>query len=154
MQERIIEILVYLLTELQQERNRKDKVDLSRELFLQGYTEAEVNLAFSWIFRHLGKPSADQIDGAISFDEDLEELPEMDRLAISPEAYGYLLQLLHLGIIREDDMDMFIERAIAYGKDDINVDDLKSIVATILFGIDNRSSFNGYTFYDGNIPVQ
>ena len=49
---------------------------------------------------------------------------------------------------------MFIERAIAYGKDDISVDDLKSIVATILFGLDNRSSFNGYPFFQGDTTIQ
>ena len=31
MQERIIEIIVYLLSELQQERNKKDQVDLMLE---------------------------------------------------------------------------------------------------------------------------
>ena len=49
---------------------------------------------------------------------------------------------------------MFIERAVAYGKDDISVDDLKSIIATILFGMDNLSSFNGYPFYQGDIQIQ
>jgi hypothetical protein len=49
---------------------------------------------------------------------------------------------------------MFIERAVAFGKDDIGVDDLKSIVASILFGLDNRSSFNGYPSYQGDTIFQ
>ena len=64
------------------------------------------------------------------------------------------MQLIQLGVIKENDIEMFIERAIAYGKDDISVDDLKSIVATILFGLDNRSSFNGYPFFQGDTTIQ
>ena len=39
-------------------------------------------------------------------------------------------------------------------KDDLNVDDLKSIVASILFDLDNRSTFDGYTFYGGDMTIQ
>ncbi len=72
----------------------------------------------------------------------------------APDAYGFLLQLIQLGVIKENDIEMFIERAIAYGKDDISVDDLKSIISTILFGLDNRSSFNGYPFFQGDTTIQ
>jgi uncharacterized protein Smg (DUF494 family) len=154
MQERIIEIIVYLLNELQQVRAQKDKIDLTRDLIVKGYTEGEVNIAFSWIFNHLKNPPQERTDTDIEYTDHLEDYPEFDRLVISPDAYGFLLQLIQLGVIKENDIEMFIERAMAFGKDDLSVDDLKSIVATILFGLDNRSSFNGYPFYQGDIPLQ
>ncbi len=154
MQERILEIIVYLLNELQQERKEIDKIDLTRDLLVKGYTEGEVNLAFSWIFNHLKSPSQDRIDSDIDYTDQFEDYPEFERLIISPDAYGFLLQLIQLGVIKENDIEMFIERAIAYGKDDISVEDLKSIVATILFGLDNRSSFNGYPFFQGDTTIQ
>jgi uncharacterized protein Smg (DUF494 family) len=143
MQERILEIIVYLLNELQQERKGIDKIDLTRDLLVKGYTEGEVNLAFSWIFNHLKSPSQDRIDSDIDYTEQFEDYPEFERLIISPDAYGFLLQLIQLGVIKEN-----------YGKDDISVEDLKSIVATILFGLDNRSSFNGYPFFQGDTTIQ
>lgn len=154
MQERIIEIIVYLLNELQQELQGRDKIDLTRELLIKGYTDGEINLAFSWIFKHLKNPSLDRLDMDINYTEQLEDYPEFDRLVISPDAYGFLLQLIQLGVIKESDIEMFVERAVAFGKDDISVDDLKSIVATILFGMDNRSSFNGYPSFQGDITIQ
>jgi Smg protein len=154
MQERILEIIVYLLNELQQERKGLDKIDLTRDLLVNGYTEGEVNLAFSWIFNHLKSTPQNRIDSDIDYTDQFEDYPEFERLIISPDAYGFLLKLIQLGVIKENDIEMFIERAIAYGKDDISVDDLKSIVATILFGLDNRSSFNGYPFFQGDTTIQ
>lgn len=154
MQERIIEIIVYLLNELQQECQGCDQSDLTRELLIKGYTDGEINLAFSWIFKHLKSPPLDRLNMDIDYTEQLEDYPEFDRLVISPDAYGFLLQLIQLGVIKESDIEMFIERAVAYGKDDIGVDELKSIVATIIFGMDNRSSFNGYPSFQGDITIQ
>jgi len=154
MQERILEIIVYLLNELQQGRIGKDKIDLTREMLVKGYTDVEVNLAFSWIFNYLKNPPTDHGRAHPEYTEHLEDYPEFERLVISPDAYGYLLQLIQLGIIKDSDVEMFIERAVAYGKDDIGVDDLKSIIAAIIFGMESRSSFNGYPFYQGDIPIQ
>jgi uncharacterized protein Smg (DUF494 family) len=153
MQERIIEVIVYLLTEMQQERSRKDKVDLTHVLLLKGYTEVEINLGFSWIFNHLKNPP---LDSSLPFDksDDTEDFDDLDELVIAPDAYGYLLQLLNLGVVRENDMQIIVERALAFGKEDINLDDLKSIVAGIIFGHDEGYPLSGYTPFDGNSPVQ
>ncbi len=154
MQERIVEIIVYLLSALQQERRRKDKVDLTRTLQLKGYTEIEVNLAFSWIFKHLHTSPSEVVRFTDGEENELEEMADLENLVISPDAYGYLIQLLHLGVMRDHDMETFIERALAYGKDDISVDDLKSIVASIIFNADNASMFGGYQLYGGDVPIQ
>jgi uncharacterized protein Smg (DUF494 family) len=154
MQERIVEIIVYLLSELQQERRRKDKVDLTRSLHLKGYTEIEINLAFAWIFKHLRKPPLESAMRGSGEEQDYDEMADLESLIISPDAYGYLIQLLHLGIMKDRDMETFIERALAYGKDDISVDDLKSIVASIIFDTDTAYMFGGYTLYDGDVPLQ
>ena len=154
MQERIIEILVYLLSELYRDRAYKSKVNLTSALILKGYTDTEINLAFAWIFNHLRRPLTGNGDRIQSFTEDMDNYPDADQLIISPEAYGYLLHLLDLGIIKDNDVEMFVERALVYGKNAINVDDLKSIVATIIFGMENRSSFNGYPLYQDDLPIQ
>jgi uncharacterized protein Smg (DUF494 family) len=153
MQERIIEAIVYLLTEMQQERSRKDKINLTHALLLKGYTEVEINLAFSWIFNHLQNPPHESILPSENQD-DLDQLDDLDELVIAPDAYGYLLQLLNLGVVRENDMQIIIERALAYGKDDINLDDLKSIVASIIFGLDEGYPLSGYAPSNGNSPIQ
>jgi uncharacterized protein Smg (DUF494 family) len=123
-------------------------------LQLKGYTDVEINLAFSWIFKHLQKPTVHRLNNRYNPDQDLNDIPDIEQLVISPDAYGYLVQLIHLGIMKDHEMDIFVERALAFGKDDISVDDLKSIVASIIFDIDNHTSFNGYSLYHGDVPLQ
>ena len=98
MQERILEIIVYLLNELQQDRKGKDKIDLTRDLLLKGYTDGEVNLAFSWIFNYLKNPPQDRGNMDIEYNDQLEDYPEFEKLVISPDAYGFLLQLIQVAM--------------------------------------------------------
>ena len=59
MQERIIEIIIYLLEEFRHQQSDETYHDLSSELISRGYTEHEINYAFSWVFNHLQKKTAD-----------------------------------------------------------------------------------------------
>jgi uncharacterized protein Smg (DUF494 family) len=148
MQERIVEIIVFLLTELQQERKQKERVDLTRELVLKGYLENEINVGFTWIVRHLQKSVPDLKNPDLSASLKNDDFSDIERLVITSEAYGYLLHLIRLGVLQETDVELVLEHALAEGKDDLGVDDLKSIVAAILFNTDN-----GYGLR-GNIPLQ
>ena len=148
MHERIVEIIVFLLTELQQERKQKERVDLTHELILKGYSENEVNIAFSWIVRHLQKTVPDVKNSDVPAIKKNEDISDIERLVITSEAYGYLLHLIRLGVLHETDVELVLEHALAEGKDDLGVDDLKSIVAAILFNSDS-----GYGS-ERNIPLQ
>ena len=51
MNERVVEILIYLMTEIRENRGGMEQVDgISKDLKQQGYTENEINAAFSWLF--------------------------------------------------------------------------------------------------------
>ena len=82
MQERLIEIIVYLLTEIQQDWNQKARVDLTSALQLNGYTDIEINLAFSWIFKHLQQPASDMNPHRSDLDPDLEDYPDVEQLIL------------------------------------------------------------------------
>jgi len=115
----------------------KERVDLTRELIQQGYSENEINIAFSWIVRHLQKNAQDEKHSDISASKKSDDISDVERLVITSEAYGYLLHLIRLGVLQETDVELVLEHALAEGKDDLGVDDLKSIVAAILFKQDN-----------------
>ena len=112
MQERIIEIIVYILGEFQQSAKAGQYKDFSRELISRGYTENEINLAFSWIFNHL-QPAKNNENAYRYEANSIRVLHDLEKLVIAPEAYGYLLQLWHLGLIKEYDMEDVIEKALS-----------------------------------------
>lgn len=140
MQERIIEIIIYLLGEFQQISNTGKYIDLSKELVSKGYTESEINLAFSWVFNHMQT----ETDLSPEFTHQPKSMHNLEKLVIAPEAYGYLLQIWHLGIIKEYEMEEVIERTLSLGNDTISLDDVKSMAATLIFSQDSYSGKSGY----------
>ena len=155
MQERIIEIIVYMLSRMQQERKINEYLNLSSELEKLGYTEYEVNLAFSWIFNHLQSAPEDirdQVQLDTGFDDMYEETTNIN---ITAEAYGYLMQLLHLGVISDMQLEEVMDRASEMENDNITSDDVKSIVSNIIFDSQKfNTAYNSFFFNRGSDNIQ
>lgn len=153
MQERIVEIIVYLLGQFQEETSNENYTDFSRELISQGYTRDEINLAFSWIFNHLQGEHAEKSQELHYFGDGVRILHDLEKLVISAEGYGYVLQLLHLGLLSENDIEIIIERALAMGSMNVTLEDIKSIVASLIFGAETSNSFDGFLLHQGTNTI-
>ncbi len=152
MQERIIEIIVYLLEEFQQKQSNEQYTDLSKELLSRGYTDSEINFAFSWIFNHLQKSGEEKLE--FSYEPDsIRVLHDLEKLVIAPEAYGYLLQLLHLGMIKEVDLEDVIEKSLSIGSTHITLEDIKSMAASVIFNPETNPSLDGFFFHQGTNTI-
>lgn len=127
MNERIIEIILYLITRLQKNSEIR-QTDFAR-LTDDGYSEAEIGAAFSWIAGRevLGAASA-QVEPGNSF----RVLHEMERRLFQPQAWGYVLQLSGIGLISPAQVEGVIEHARMIAFEPLAVADIKQIVATLL----------------------
>ena len=135
MNERVVEVLVYIMNEIRDDKQAATKLDmLSRDLLQRGYTENEISSAFTWLFDRY----------KVDFEELLRHrdpasnhsfriLHDLERLVISPVAQGYLLQLRALGLLDDADIEGVIERAMMTGSPRIDENEIKSIVASMLF---------------------
>jgi len=138
MQERIIEIIIYLLEQFQQKPDKNSPINHSQELISRGYTDNEINLAFSWISNHLQTRTM-ETDEQYAF-ENSEELTDLEKLIITPEAYGYLIQIYQLGMLKEYDIEDVIDRVVSKGKGNhITLDDVKAVAASLIFNTDGGS---------------
>lgn len=154
MQERLIEIIVYLLGEFKQPQSSEKYTDLSKELVSKGYTENEINLAFSWIFNHLQEKQDGYEDEFRYAPNSNRVLHDVEKMIISADAYGYLIQMTHLGLLSDYDLELVIERALSLGTSNITLEDIKSIAASIIFGGDsNFNSFEGFFFSQGTNTI-
>ncbi|MBD3224439.1 MAG: DUF494 family protein [Caldithrix sp.] len=147
MQERLVEIIVFLLEEFQQTNSPNKYSDISEELVSKGYTESEINLAFSWIFNHLQNKSKVRSEGFTYSEGTTRILHDMEKIVISPEAYGYLLQLKNLALITDEDLEDIIDEALSLGSSSITIDDVKSLAANVLFDADSNNGFMEGLFY-------
>lgn len=155
MPERIIEIIVYAMRRFQDEKKGAEILDLTSELTAKGYTESEINLSFSWIYNHLKKNTGDK--KSILNTELIEdmEFTNSENPILSDEAYGYLIQMIQLGIINEYQVDQILEKALISGDEYINTEKVKSFIVNILFDSEKyNSAFNSYYFNRGSEHLQ
>ena len=154
MNERVVEILVYIMSEIRNRRAGVGRLEaLSQDLLEQGYSESEISSAFAWLFERLDQ-DLERIDedfGGVGHPT-FRILHEAERMVIEPDAYGYLVQLHELGIIDEAEMEAVIDRAMMLGTNTVDVDAIRSIVASVLFNADFPFGSSSL-FFEGNTSV-
>ncbi|MDQ7053280.1 MAG: DUF494 family protein [candidate division KSB1 bacterium] len=134
MNERVVEILVYIMNHLRSKKGNLNQLELlSRDLLDRGYTENEISSAFSWLMERLEAGYEEiirQTAPASSFS--FRVLHELEQMIILPEAYGYLLQMKALGLLDDFDVEQVIERAVMLGSSKVDMPAIKAIIASVL----------------------
>jgi uncharacterized protein Smg (DUF494 family) len=137
MQERIVEIILFLVNELRSKKRLSD-VDVS-SLTRDGYTQSEISSAFTWLFERisLGKSMIASVgSGGTSH----RMLNETEKMVIDSYANGFLIQCQQLGLLTSVDMETIIERIMMAGFSTVGLPEMKSFVAGFLF---DREGGNG-----------
>ncbi|MFA6569741.1 MAG: DUF494 family protein [Bacteroidota bacterium] len=138
MYEKIIEIIVFVIAELKQNKNF-DEIDIG-ELQRLGYTQEEISTAFSWIVDRIEFSDKFPTNLVFTTVDSFRVLHEVEKQLFSPEAWGDLVQLQTLGIISNEMIEILIERAIMMGMQEIDSENLKSFVAGFIFNANSNTS--------------
>jgi len=148
--EKIIEIIVYLLSEL---KNNKQLADVDMEnLANLGYTQNEINTAFSWVYSKIYAGEKIFLDPK-SDTRSQRFLHDAEQNIVSPEAYGYLVQLKELGLINNMDIDLIIDKIMVSSYSNVSKEDMKSIIATYLLDIDEMNDTNSRVMINLNDTI-
>lgn len=137
MQEKIIEIIVFILSEI---RNSKhiDEIDLIK-LNKDGYTEAEINTAFAWIFSKI--EIGEKLLNEPSFTQKSHRFfHNAEKNILTTEAMGYLIQMKELRIISDTEAEQIIDKVFLAGYQKAGVEEIKIILSTLLFDSDDNSN--------------
>jgi uncharacterized protein Smg (DUF494 family) len=131
--DRVLEIVVMLMSHIRETRGQLDNLeDISEALKSQGFTENEISSAYSWILDQLQTES--QLLQNLSHNNgSFRILSEVERQHLTPSAFGYLLQLKHLGLLNDGQMELVLERGLLMGPPPISLEQIKIIVGTVLF---------------------
>lgn len=137
MQEKIIEIIVYLIREIQHDK-RLGEIDL-HVLAEDGYTENEISTAFSWLFDKIQLGESILADEHRSSPHSHRILHDIERSIITADAHGYLIQLRELGLLGDMEVEQAIDRIMMAGFASVGLPEMKSVVASILFDYDDSN---------------
>jgi uncharacterized protein Smg (DUF494 family) len=151
MREKIVEIIVYLMSEL---RNNTPlgEIDLS-VLTNSGYTPTEISTAFSWLYEkiNLGENLTTEISKSSPHSHRV--LHDAERMVFTAEAYGYLIQLRELQLISEEDIETVIDRVMLADYPTAGVHETKSIIASILLESDDSHNSGSRIMFNGKDTI-
>lgn len=135
MNERVVEILIYIMSELRRDRKYSQKLDLiSKNLIQKGYTESEISSALTWLLDRVNFDSEDLVEReGPALKHSHRHLHEIEKSVISADAYGYVIQLKELGILDNLDVEEVLERALMQGTAEVEIENIRGIVASLLF---------------------
>src|SRR5213592_2402131 len=113
MNERIVEILIYIMSEMQSDKGIAE-IDV-RDLKDRGYTQSEIAAAFSWLYDKIKLNEVSMKRESIPVEGSRRVLHEGEKQMLSIEAQGYLIQLRELELLDDQDLELVIERTVASG---------------------------------------
>ncbi|MBV6478961.1 MAG: Protein Smg [Ignavibacteria bacterium] len=137
MQEKIIEIIVLILNEL---RNSKhiNEIDI-KKLNRDGYTEAEINAAFAWVFSKLD--SGEKLFNERQAETKSHRFFHPSELSVlDTSATGYLIQMKELGILSDPDLELVIDKVLMAGYQKAGIEEIKLIISSLLFDFDEKTN--------------
>ncbi len=140
MHEKLVEILVILMDKIKRKGLGGGQMELlTGELQDQGYSQQEISTAFSFLIERAQDSSSVSAPDSRSF----RVLNDVERIFISKEAYGYLLQLASLELISPGELEGIIDKALMVATPFLSIDDIKLLAAEVLFDIPGGIDFSG-----------
>lgn len=137
--EKIIEIIVHLLSEL---KNNKQLAEVDMEnLENLGYTQNEINTAFSWVYSKIYAGEKIFLDPKLDT-RSQRFLHDAEQNIVTPEAFGYLIQLKELSLINNMDIDLILDKIMVSSYNNVSKEDMKSIIASYLLDLDEMNDTN------------
>jgi uncharacterized protein Smg (DUF494 family) len=135
MDERLVELIVAIVDRLVARDKETSTVEsLTRGLMSDGYSLGEINTAFMWLYHTVDESFFEE--GKVlpqhGSKDTLRMLNDFEKTLISPQAYGYILQLSQLGLLDDLQIEELIERAIYTSVDIVELKDVKRIVPSII----------------------
>jgi uncharacterized protein Smg (DUF494 family) len=151
MKERVVEILVFLMSEMQ-ENKPLHEVDLS-QLRDRGYTTSEISAAFTWLYENSAAEETRVVRQGRAGSGSRRLFHEAEKAILSTAAQGYLIQLIELGLVDDREIEIILERAMASGYAQLTVQEIRDIVASVLFAEDRRTGGGGHSLLNNEDTV-
>ena len=135
MDERLVEIIIAIVDRLVDTGAGSDTVEsITRSLMAEGYNAQEINTAFMWLYHTVDESffeegriiRKDRLLGTVRI------LNDFERTMITPEAYGYVLQLSQLGLLDNLQIEEVLDRAMYSCGDMVELNDVKRVVPSII----------------------
>ena len=148
MNKRFLDVLTFVINEIQM--NPQSDLDLQTLVDIledEGFSQDEISSAMSWLMNN--GESLDRIATgyASHFPRPVwRTLNEREQEAISPKAYSYLFHLREINVLSDDKMEKVIDRAVNLRLLQMNVEDMKDLIAAVVLDFEDSASRGYFQF--------
>ncbi len=148
MNKRFLDVLTFVINEIQM--NPQSDLDLQTLVDIledEGFSQDEISSAMSWLMNN--GESLDRIATgyASHFPRPVwRTLNEREQEAISPKAYSYLFHLREINVLSDDKMEKVIDRAVNLRLLQMNVEDMKDLIAAVVLDFEDSASKGYFQF--------
>lgn len=132
MYDRIIEIIVYVMSEIKTGNKPISEIDFSN-LETLGYSQSEISAALSWILDTTDTKDKFNVVSAPNSAYPLRILNDSESEIFTPAAWSELNNYVMLGVINYEQLEFVIERFAIMNIRRIEADSIKPIIAALLF---------------------
>lgn len=154
MNKRFLDVITFVINELQ--TNPYGDIDLQTIVDIledEGFTADEISSAMSWLMNN--GESLDRLTTgyAAHFPRPVwRTLNDREQEAISPTAYSYLFHLREMNILSDDKMEKVIDRAVSLRLLQMNVEDMKDLIAAVVLDFEDSASKGYFQFTSTQYP--
>lgn len=134
MNENLLDVLMYLFENYFEDEVvlGPDQETVKHELSQAGFPEATINRAFNWL-EGLAAPEQHQFADTMAGSPSVRLFAPEEQERLSRECRGFLLFLEQAGVLEPMNRELVIDRLMALGDDDIDLDQVKWVVQMVLF---------------------
>ena len=134
MNDRIPEVVAMILEQLRAfvEGDELALSDLSDALDQSDYNPDEVDAAFDFIFQALDPVTRETYGERQPGSPGLRVLNAAERLALSPEGYGYLLRLKQQGVLTDSQIESVLEHVVLGRGQAAQLDDISTLASEVV----------------------
>lgn len=133
MNENVIDVLIYIY-ETYMDGDQPvppDQIIMQEELLNVGFQEGEITKAFDWLDELAWRQGMLSENGVLDSGS-MRIYAEQEMLRLDSDARGMLLFLEQNGILDPMSRELVIERAMALGSNELDIDDIQWIVLLVL----------------------
>lgn len=134
MKENILDVLLYLFENFVYDDpdSLNDRDSLQANLLEAGFSPSEISKAFDWLdVLARERPALLRAPGDAGAPVRVHAPEEIAKLDV--EARGFLMFLEHSGVLDGERRELVLDRIMALGADEVDLDDLKWIILMVLF---------------------
>jgi uncharacterized protein Smg (DUF494 family) len=132
--DRILEIVVFMIDNLGGEQMPPaDIVDLLATLETMGYSEGEISTAYFWFLERFNNGPEHYYSKFPERQLANRVLTEAERARFSTEAYGFLIKLLGMAIVDNEQFESVLDRAGFLSSHPMSLEQAKTLVSSVIF---------------------